>query len=54
MTLDIMMPFYGRIDHFKLAVQSVLDQTSPDWRLVIVDDVYPDLSAGEWARSSAD
>lgn len=54
MTLDIMMPFYGRIDHFKLAVQSVLDQTSPDWRLVIVDDVYPDLSAGEWARSIAD
>ncbi|HYI32407.1 MAG TPA: glycosyltransferase [Glaciibacter sp.] len=54
MTLDIMMPFYGRIDHFKLAVQSVLAQTNPDWRLVIVDDVYPDLSAGEWARSIDD
>jgi len=53
-TLDIMMPFYGRIDHFKLAVQSVLAQTNPDWRLVIVDDVYPDLSAGEWARSIDD
>lgn len=49
-----MMPFYGRIDHFKLAVQSVLAQTNPDWRLVIVDDVYPDLSAGEWARSIDD
>ncbi|MFF2370045.1 glycosyltransferase family 2 protein [Agromyces sp. NPDC058110] len=54
MTLDIMMPFYGRIDHFKLAVRSVLAQTDPDWRLVIVDDVYPDLSAGEWAAAIDD
>ena len=53
-TLDIMMPFYGRIDHFKLAVESVLAQSNPDWRLVIVDDVYPDLSAGEWAKSIDD
>lgn len=49
-----MMPFYGRVDHFKLAVQSVLDQDDPNWRLVIVDDVYPDLSAGEWASSLGD
>ncbi|SIN70471.1 glycosyltransferase family 2 protein [Agromyces cerinus] len=54
MTLDIMMPFYGRIDHFKLAVESVLAQTDDDWRLTIVDDVYPDLSAGEWAKSIDD
>ena len=27
MPFDIMMPFYGRIDHFRIAVQSVLDQT---------------------------
>lgn len=54
MTIDIMMPFYGRIDHFKLAVESVLAQTSDDWRLVILDDVYPDLSAGEWAAAIDD
>ncbi len=54
MTLDILMPFYGRIDHFRSAVQSVLAQDNPNWRLVIVDDVYPDLSAGEWARSLRD
>ena len=54
MTLDIMMPFYGRVDHFKLAVQSVLAQDDPDWRLVIVDDVYPDRSAGEWAVALGD
>lgn len=50
MTLDILMPFYGRIDQFRAAVQSVRTQTDTDWRLVIVDDVYPDISAGEWAR----
>ncbi|MBD8103553.1 glycosyltransferase family 2 protein [Plantibacter sp. VKM Ac-2885] len=54
MTLDIMMPFYGRFDHFRVAVESVLAQTDQDWRLVIVDDVYPDLAPGEWARSLGD
>ncbi len=54
MTLDIMMPFYGRVDHFKSAVNSVLEQTDPDWRLIIVDDVYPDRSAGDWAQSIGD
>jgi len=49
-----MMPFYGRFDHFKAAVESVLAQTDPDWRLVIVDDVYPDLAPGEWAKSLGD
>ncbi|MCS5716594.1 glycosyltransferase [Herbiconiux sp. CPCC 205763] len=54
MTLDIMMPFYGRFDHFREAVQSVLAQRDPDWRLVIVDDVYPDPAPGEWAAAIDD
>lgn len=54
MTLDIMMPFYGRFDHFQQAVNSVLAQSDPDWRLVIVDDVYPDLEPGLWAQSLND
>ncbi|TFD86279.1 glycosyltransferase family 2 protein [Cryobacterium serini] len=54
MTLDIMMPFYGRFDHFQQAVESVLAQSDPDWRLTIVDDVYPDLAPGEWAKSLGD
>jgi glycosyltransferase involved in cell wall biosynthesis len=49
-----MMPFYGRFDHFKLAVESVITQTDRDWRLVIVDDVYPDLEPGLWAQSLGD
>lgn len=54
MTFDIMMPFYGRVDHFKAAVESVRSQTVTDWRLVVIDDVYPDRSAGEWLVSIGD
>jgi glycosyltransferase involved in cell wall biosynthesis len=54
MTFDIMMPFYGRTDHFRIAVESVLDQTDPDWRLVVIDDHYPDGSAGEWLLGLGD
>lgn len=54
MTLDIMMPFYGRVDHFKAAVRSILEQEEGDWRLVIVDDVYPDDEPGRWARGLGD
>jgi glycosyltransferase involved in cell wall biosynthesis len=53
-TIDIMMPFYGRPDHFRTAVESVLAQTSAEWRLVIVDDVYPDLEPGRWAAALPD
>lgn len=48
------MPFYGRFDHFQEAVLSVLAQSDPDWRLTIVDDVYPDLEPGMWAQSLND
>lgn len=54
MTHDIVMPFYGRVDHFRLAVESVLGQTNPDWRLVVIDDAYPDRTAGEWLTSLGD
>ena len=54
MTLDIMMPFYGRFDHFREAVLSVIAQSDPDWRLTILDDVYPDTAPGEWAAAIED
>lgn len=54
MTIDIMLPFYGREDHFRQAVQSVLDQQDPDWRLVIIDDANPDPAPGLWAASIDD
>jgi glycosyltransferase involved in cell wall biosynthesis len=38
---EVLMPFYGDVEHFKYAVRSVLAQTDPDWTLTIIDDVYP-------------
>lgn len=39
--VDILLPFWGDIELFKLTVQSVLAQTNPNWRLLIFDDHYP-------------
>ena len=54
MILDIVMPFYGRADHFMQAVQSVLGQDNPAWRLVILDDQNPDPAPGAWAAALDD
>lgn len=54
MTLEIMMPFYGSFDHLRVAVASVLAQTDGDWRLTVVDDVYPDTAPGEWVQAIDD
>lgn len=43
-----MMPFYGDPAQFRRAVESVVAQSDPDWRLVVVDDNYPDTSPGDW------
>jgi glycosyltransferase involved in cell wall biosynthesis len=51
---DIMMPFYGDFGLFRIAVQSVVTQTDRDWRLVIIDDVYPSTEPAEWAAALAD
>ena len=53
-SLEIFMPFWGRVDHFKIAVESLLAQTDPDWRLTIVDDRYPDLEPQRWTAELAD
>lgn len=53
-TLDIVMPFYGRPDHFRIAVESVLAQRDDDWRLIVIDDDYPDHEPGEWVQSLGD
>ena len=42
-----MMPFYGDVAQFREAVTSVLDQSDPDLRLVVVDDCYPDPTPRE-------
>lgn len=42
MTLDIMIPFWGNPGYLFETVRSVLAQDDPNWRLVVVDDCYPD------------
>lgn len=52
--IDIMMPFYGDPELFQAAVNSVRAQTDPHWRLVVIDDRYPDTAPGEWLQSLGD
>lgn len=54
MTLDIMLPFYGDGGQLREAVDSVLAQEDPDWRLTVVDDAYPDPSATAWVADHGD
>lgn len=48
MKFDIALPFYGDVAFLKEAVASVLAQTDPNWRLLVVDDGYPDETLPTW------
>ena len=48
MKFDIALPFYGDVAFLKEAVASVLAQTDPNWRLLVVDDGYPDETLPAW------
>ena len=52
-TIDVMLPYYGDVDYLKKAVESVLAQTVQDWRLVVIDDGYPDPTPAEWVGAIA-
>lgn len=54
MTVDILFPFYGDVGLMKLAVESVRTQSDPNWRMVVVDDGYPDDSIPGWFASLDD
>lgn len=54
MTVDVLFPFYGDVALMKLAVQSVLRQSYRDFRLIVVDDGYPDDSIPGWFASLGD
>lgn len=53
-SIDVMLPYYGDVTLMKLAAQSVLDQTQDDFRLVVIDDGYPDPEPARWFRSLQD
>ncbi|WP_144936731.1 glycosyltransferase family 2 protein [Rothia kristinae] len=54
MTVDILFPYYGDVALMKQAVKSVLGQTERDWRMVVIDDGYPDDSIPGWFDSLGD
>jgi len=45
---EIALPFYGDVAFLKEAVASVIDQTDPNWQLLVVDDGYPDGTLPAW------
>lgn len=53
-TIDVMLPYYGDVGLMKLAAQSVLDQTHERFRLVVIDDGYPDAEPQRWLKSLGD
>lgn len=54
MTVDVLFPYYGDVELMKIAVRSVLTQTYRDFRLIVIDDGYPDDSIPGWFASLDD
>lgn len=44
MTVEIFLPFWGDPGLLYATVESVRAQRDPDWRLIVIDDCYPDDS----------
>ncbi|MDQ0800632.1 glycosyltransferase [Arthrobacter sp. SLBN-112] len=53
-SLDIFIPYWGDPGYMKLAVDSILGQTNPRWRLTVVDDAYPDSTIADYVSSLDD
>lgn len=54
MTVDVMLPYYGDVHQMKLAARSVMNQENQDWRLVVIDDGYPDPEPERWFSTITD
>jgi len=46
MTIEIFVPFWGDPELLYATVESVRQQDNSDWRLIVIDDCYPDESVG--------
>ena len=52
--VSILTPVYRPdMDHFKACVGSVVDQTSSDWELILVDDASGDAELAEFLAKCA-
>lgn len=52
--IDILLPYWGDFTLFKQTVESVLQQSNPDWRLLIFDDCYPTDEAEKYIQTIRD
>lgn len=54
MTLEIFVPFWGDPALLYKTVDSVRGQHNPDWRLIVIDDCYPDASVPQYFQAIDD
>lgn len=50
-SIDIIIPYWGDVGLFREAVESVINQNSSDWHLIILDDHYSKLDAKKYIES---
>lgn len=48
--IDVFIPYWGVPEQLFSAVESVRSQTSPNWRLTVVDDCYPEDTSWYFKR----
>lgn len=51
--VDILIPYWGDPEYARQAVESVLAQRDPSWRLTVVDDAYPGTELAEHLKELA-
>lgn len=54
MTHEIFVPFWGEPGLLYKTIESVLAQSDPDWRMIIIDDCYPDETVGHYFAELTD
>lgn len=52
--LQILIPYVGRDDYLKIAVESLLDQSDPSWKLTVVEDGDQGTGVGTWLKQLCD
>lgn len=53
--IDIVVPFYGRLDYLAATVDSVIEQDDPRWRLTVIEDgPHEGLDTAAWQRRRSD
>lgn len=54
MTIEIFVPYWGDASLLFATIESVISQRETDWRMVVIDDCYPDPRVPDYFVSLAD